>query len=195
MILRLYAVLALLLILGGCGTGKRVVYPVSKVHPVPHRAPVPDAAVKKQYLNAVNRMRTEPRQCGNKHYRAAKPLRWNESLYHAAYEHSKDMAQCSYFSHSGSGTQSDWTAKVQDLGRCSSFANRIENNGYLRHRGISENIAYGATNVESVMQQWMNSEGHCRNIMNPKYTEFGMAQVRSQNGIYYWTQNFAASIP
>jgi len=190
MILRLYAVLALLLILGGCGAQRYVVYPVSKVHPVPHRAPTLESAQKKHYLNVVNRMRAETRQCGNKHYRAAKPLRWNESLYHAAYEHSKDMAQCSYFSHSGSGTQSDWTAKAQNLQRCSTFVNRIENNGYLRHRGISENIAYGATSVESVMQQWIGSEGHCRNIMNPKYTEFGMAQVSSQNGVTYWTQNF-----
>ncbi len=190
MILRLYAVLAMLLILGGCGGQRHVVYPVSKVHPVPHRAPALDAAAKKHYLAAVNRMRTEPRQCGNRIYHAAKPLRWNESLYHAAYEHSKDMAECSYFSHSGSGSKSDWTAKTQNLQRCSTFVNRIENNGYLRHRGVSENIAYGATSVEAVMQQWIHSEGHCRNIMNPKYTEFGMAQVRSQNGVTYWTQNF-----
>ena len=188
--LRLYSVLAMLLILGGCGAHKRVVYPVSKVHPVPHRAPALDNAIKKHYLHAVNRMRAKSRQCGNKIYRAAKPLRWNDRLYHAAYEHSKDMAQCSYFSHSGSGTKSDWTAKAQKLGRCSSFANRIENNGYLRHRGISENIAYGAASVEQVMKQWINSEGHCRNIMNPNYSDFGMAQVRSENGTYYWTQNF-----
>jgi uncharacterized protein YkwD len=190
MILRLYFLLAMLFILSGCGVHKRVVYPVSKVHPIPYTAPTLDNAVKKQYLDAVNRMRAKPRQCGNKIYHAAKPLRWNENLYNAAYEHSKDMAQCSHFSHSGAGTQSDRTAKVQNLQRCSTFANRIENNGYLRHRGISENIAYGATSIESVMQQWISSEGHCWNIMNPKYTEFGMAQVRSQNGVTYWTQNF-----
>jgi len=180
----------MLFILSGCGAHKRMVYPVSAVHPVPSHAPTPDSAVKKHYLDAVNRMRAKTRQCGNRTYRSAKPLRWNESLYNAAYEHSKDMAQCSHFSHSGSGTHSDRTAKVQNLQRCSTFVNRIENNGYLGYRGVSENIAYGAKSVEHVMQQWIASEGHCRNIMNPKYTEFGMAQVRSPNGVYYWTQNF-----
>jgi len=190
MLLRLYFVSAMLFVLSGCGAPKRVAYPVSTVRPVPQPAPVLDSAVKKHYLDAVNRMRAKTRQCGNRTYRPAKPLRWNESLYNAAYEHSKDMAQCSHFSHSGSGTQSDRTAKVQNLKRCSTFVNRIENNCYLGYRGVSENIAYGATSVDSVMQQWIASEGHCRNIMNPKYTEFGMVQVRSRNGVYYWTQNF-----
>ena len=188
--LRLYFVLAMLFILGGCGAHKRVVYPVSTMKPAPYHAPVPDSAVKKHYLDAVNRMRAETRQCGNRTYGPAKPLKWNESLYNAAYEHSKDMAQCDYFSHSGSGKQSDRTAKVQNLQRCSTFVNRIENNGYLGYRGISENIAYGAKSLERVMPQWIASEGHCRNIMNPKYTEFGMAQARSKKGVSYWTQNF-----
>jgi len=190
MMMQLYSLLAMLFILSGCGVQKRVVSPVRTVHPITSRAPVPDNSIKKHYLSAVNRMRSETRQCGNRIYRSAKPLRWNESLYKAAYEHSKDMAQCSHFSHNGSGTQSDRTAKVQNLQRCSTFVNRIEHNGYLGHLGVSENIAYGATSVEGVMQQWISSEGHCRNIMNPKYTEFGMAQVRSQNGVTYWTQNF-----
>jgi len=188
--LRLYFVLAMLFILGGCGAQKHVMPPMRTVQPLPHSVPMPDSTVKRHYLDAVNRMRTETRQCGNRIYRSAKPLRWNENLYRAAYEHSKDMAECSHFSHSGSGTQSDRTAKVENLRRCSTFVNRIEHNGYLGYRGVSENIAYGAKSVESVMQQWITSEGHCRNIMNPKYTEFGMAQVRSGNGTYYWTQNF-----
>jgi len=176
--------------LPGCGKQKHLVYPASNIKPIPHLTPELDEKTKDQYLTAVNRMRAYPRQCGKKVYPAANPLRWNNTLYSASYEHSKDMAICSHFSHNGSGKQSDWTAKTQDLGRCSSFVNRIENNGYIGQRGVSENIAYGAKSVEQVVQQWINSEGHCRNIMNPKYTEFGMAKFVSEDGRHYWTQNF-----
>jgi len=190
MILQFYMIVTALFMLNACGRHKQVVYSASKIRPIPHAAPVLDEEIKTSYLDAVNRMRAQPRRCGDKVYAAAKPLQWNDTLYLSSYEHSKDMAICSHFSHNGSGTQSDWTAKTQNFGRCSSFAHRIENNGYLGYRGISENIAYGAKKLETVMQQWIGSEGHCRNIMNPKYSEFGMAKFALEDGIPYWTQNF-----
>ncbi len=176
--------------LHGCGKQKHIIYPASKIKPLPNNTPELNDEIKNQYLTAVNSLRVQSRQCGTRFYPAAKPLQWNQTLYSASYEHSKDMAICSHFSHNGSGTQSDWTAKTQNLGKCSNFVSRIENNGYLRHRGLSENIAYGATSAEEVMQQLINSEGHCKNIMNPKYIEFGMAKFVSEDGGYYWTQSF-----
>lgn len=47
----------------------------------------------------------------------------------------------------------------------------------------SENIAVGALSVKEVMEEWLNSEGHCRNLLQAKLTHFGSAQY----GIY-WTQ-------
>lgn len=195
MVLRLSFILFVLFMFSACGSRKRVIYPVSSVAPVPYVSSKLDAGTEARYLAAVNNLRTKTRKCGNRVYKAAKPLKWNERLYKASYEHSKDMAACSHFAHKGSGTQHDWTAKTQKLGRCSSFVNRIENNGYIHHKGLSENIAYGAKSIETVMQQWIDSEGHCRNIMNPQYTEVGIAKVVSENGVYYWTQNFGAKLP
>jgi len=190
MFVRSFMLLAAVFFLSACGNNKVVVYQASQVCVIPCKAEKLDNATKNSYLSAVNKMRAVPRQCGTKTYRAAKPLVWNEALYKASYEHSKDMALCNYFSHKGSGLQSDWTAEKQKLGRCSTLINRIENNGYGRYGGLAENIAYGAKSVEKVMQQWINSDGHCKNIMNPKFTDFGMAKVVSENGTVYWTQNF-----
>jgi len=60
----------------------------------------------------------------------------------------------------------------------------------MKKYGISfmtagENIAMGQRSPEEVMTQWMNSEGHRQNIMNPAFTKIG---VGFTNG--YWVQEF-----
>ncbi len=43
------------------------------------------------------------------------------------------------------------------------------------------------------MQGWIDSPGHCANLMSPTFTEMGIAFVverKSEPGIY-WTQVFA----
>ncbi len=190
---RLLTPFIVLFLLSACGGKKRIIYPISKVRPMPYPVASLDEIDQRRYLNAVNSMRANQRYCGTKFYDVAKPLVWNQALYKASYEHSKDMAITQTMSHPGSGTQSDWTVQQQSLKRPSRFSERIENNGYLRHKGIAENIAYGARDLSHVMQQWIHSEGHCRNIMNPTYTELGMAEVKSSDGVSYWTQNFGST--
>ena len=60
---------------------------------------------------------------------------------------------------------------------------------------VSENIAAGTSmdTVQKVIDAWLTSPEHCRNIMNPDMTEVGMAKVNNINSTYhtYWTQNFA----
>lgn len=72
-----------------------------------------------------------------------------------------------------------------------SMSDRINATGYEYMR-IAENIAAGQNSVDAVMQGWINSPGHCANIMNPKLTEVGAATVYYENTDYgrYWTQNF-----
>lgn len=60
----------------------------------------------------------------------------------------------------------------------------------MKQFGISyitagENIAMGQRSPEEVMMQWMNSEGHRKNIMNPAFTKIGVGYT---NG--YWVQEF-----
>lgn len=52
-------------------------------------------------------------------------------------------------------------------------------------RTAGENIAMGQRSPESVMKEWMNSEGHRSNILNPSFTSIGVGYY---NG--YWVQLF-----
>lgn len=144
------------------------------------------------YLAAINQARATQQDCGSRGvFPATTPLAWNDKLYKAAYQHSNDLATSNTFSHSGSGTASDWTGTA--LGRPSSMVDRIESYEY-DWQSLGENIAAG-TNTdtpEKVIQQWLDSDGHCANLMNTRYTEIGMAMVKNTNATYthYWTQNF-----
>ncbi len=44
------------------------------------------------------------------------------------------------------------------------------------------------------MKSWIDSPGHCANIMNPNYTEVGVACAQNAMSTYkqYWTMNLAA---
>lgn len=182
-----------IIIMSACTTTYR--YKPSNIHPHPYPAPALRSQQIKRYVDAVNRIRAEGRRCGKAGYfRAAAPLRWSDALYRSSYEHSRDMWKSKQFGHRGSHGESDWTAKVQHLGHGSSFKERIENNGYTRWRHIAENIESGARSVDEVMQHWLQSEGHCKNIMNPEFEVFGMARAGRQGSRYdyYWTQDFAS---
>lgn len=81
------------------------------------------------------------------------------------------MAENDYFSH----TSRD--------GR--SFVDRIRAAGHPSPG--AENIAYGYSDGASVVEGWMNSPGHRRNIMNCSLTAIGVGFAGRGN---YWTQNF-----
>ncbi len=62
----------------------------------------------------------------------------------------------------------------------------------IQYRAAAENIAYGQKNPESVMNAWLNSSGHRANILNEKMEYIGVGVVY-RDGVYYWSQFFAAS--
>lgn len=138
-------------------------------------ARLPDARdTGKILLDAVNRARAIDRNCGERHFTAARALTWNPALGAAAQAHSRDMARQSYFSH-----QSKDGREVAD---------RAKQAGY-RWRGIGENIAMGQESVDQVMEGWLASPGHCANIMDRWFTEMGSAHAVA-GGRAYWTQVF-----
>ncbi len=193
--IKIYMMLLISLIfLSGCGSHK--VYRSSTMVSNPYHASNLNSGIKQKYLNAINKVRSQARSCGRAGYFSSAPaLRWSDALYKAAYEHSIDMAKNSIFSHKGSNKASDWTAKVQHLGRSSTFKERIENNGYKKWKNIAENIEFGSSSADAVIAHWVRADRHCANIMNPDFTDVGMAyaQKQSSHASYYWTQNFAAS--
>lgn len=52
-----------------------------------------------------------------------------------------------------------------------------------------ENVAYGQRSAERVMEAWLNSAGHRRNIEGD-FTHIGIAVVKNSSGTYYFTQLF-----
>ena len=152
-------------------------------------------ATKQKYLDAINQARSQTQDCGSKGIKAPAPaLKWNDKLYDAAYMHSNDLAETDTFSHTGSGTQSDIAAWQLHPNVGSTAKERIEYTGYVWSR-YGENIAAGYGTLASVMTGWLNSPGHCSNIMNPNFKEVGMALVTKDGSkyYYYWTQDFGTA--
>jgi len=159
----------------------------------PYPAPALTDDERTAYLKVINDARSAEQDCGNEGvFPPAAALAWNDALYNAAYEHSEDMAQSNTFSHDGSGTDSDWTGV--ELGKSSTVSERLENNGYTNWRKIGENIAAGTNRdtAQKAVDAWLASDEHCANLMDPGYTEVGMAMVKESQSddTYYWTQDF-----
>lgn len=56
---------------------------------------------------------------------------------------------------------------------------------------MGENIACGNSSPEKTVEQWMNSEGHRNNILNPAFTAMGVGFAKSSDAYgYYWAQFF-----
>lgn len=55
---------------------------------------------------------------------------------------------------------------------------------------MGENIAMGYPEIDPVMQGWMNSSGHKRNILNKKFTHAGFGYAKKPNGPAYWCAQF-----
>lgn len=132
----------------------------------------------KLMLTLVNNARGVARPCGTTDYEAVSPLSWHCSLEQAAQGHSTSMADNNFFSHTGLDG--------------SNPGDRISATGYP-WRAYGENIAAGYSTAEVAMNVWLNSPGHCANIMNSRFTEMGNALAENPTSQFriYWTQNFA----
>jgi uncharacterized protein YkwD len=145
------------------------------VAPARSRTPV----LAEQALRLVNEVRARGTRCGERSFGPAPPIRLSETLAGVALGHASDMAEHNYFEH------------VDQAGR--SPADRVRAVGY-REKLVGENIAYGPQSVEEVVQGWLDSPGHCENIMDPRFAEMGLANAAGQatrRGLF-WVQLLAA---
>jgi uncharacterized protein (TIGR03000 family) len=101
-------------------------------------------------------------------------LKPNPKLFAAARGHSEHMARLDKLAHELEGS------KLPD---------RVKEAGYPGFY-VGENAAAGLMNAEEVVNGWMNSEGHRRNILDGKYTEIGIGIAKASNGTLYFTQVF-----
>jgi uncharacterized protein YkwD len=67
----------------------------------------------------------------------------------------------------------------------------LDHSGFMTDRGPrgarAENVAYGCTESACVIQQWVNSSGHRKNMLIPNLTRYGLASAISPSGKKYWT--------
>ena len=61
-----------------------------------------------------------------------------------------------------------------------------------RGRTCGENIAAGHASASETVEQWMDSEGHRENILNPAFRELGVGYAYEDYSTYhhYWVQLF-----
>jgi uncharacterized protein YkwD len=66
------------------------------------------------------------------------------------------------------------------------FHSRVKANGIAG--AAAENIAEGRFDQQKLFSIWMNSPGHRRNMLDPRFTRFGLAYVRDgrDNAVRYW---------
>jgi uncharacterized protein YkwD len=126
--------------------------------------------IRSEMLASVNAARKQAR---------LRPLKSSSLLDKAAQRHAEDMLARGFFAHrSPSGT---------------TVRERATAAGY-NWSSIGENIAYGQTSVDEVMQTWLESPGHRKNILTPAFAELGvgLALGLGPDGKYqvYWVQNF-----
>ena len=123
-------------------------------------------------LDLVNDVRASGTTCGDTYYPPVDAISWNNKLEQAAKNHSVDMYENDFFAHE-SPKGSTLTSRLQE----------VEYN----YSTAGENIAYGYTSEQQVIEAWLNSQGHCANIMNGNFKEMGVGRVGN-----YWTQNFGS---
>jgi uncharacterized protein YkwD len=165
----------------GIATRGRSVWIVLAAPLVP-LAPGEAAEVGHRVLQLVNEARASLRRCGRKRFDAVSPLVLSDALNRVALEHARDMASRGSLDHAGSDG--------------STHAERATRAGYP-WRAVGENIAAGQPNAEQVVAGWLKSAGHCANLMDPDFSEMGVAfAIAPQGGKgIYWAQMFGTPRP
>ena len=128
-------------------------------------------------LAATNIARSTGVDCGQYGEKpSTTPLTLDPELNKAAQAHAQDMADNNFFAHVGSDG--------------SSFGQRVGRTNF-RGQPIGENIAGGGSEPAGIVDRWIASDGHCRNLMNPQATKLGVGfTVGGQYGTL-WVQVFA----
>jgi uncharacterized protein YkwD len=148
--------------------------PTTATGPAPDGTPPAPAARRfaDQTLELVNAARAQARSCGATAYPAAPPLRWQSQVEQAALVQAQYLQQNNLFSHTGANG--------------SSVGDRLTATGYV-WATVGENIAAGYADLPTVVRGWLDSPGHCANVMNPTFTDLGVTLVPGASSNTYRT--------
>lgn len=70
-------------------------------------------------------------------------------------------------------------------GRGKDFLTRVRGNGI--EGAAAENIAYGRFGLDELFSAWVNSPGHRKNMLDPRFSRFGLASARGEGERRYWS--------
>lgn len=143
-----------------------LIYPGDKVY-----VPLRDKELDRVELEVVELVNKERAKAG------LEPLKSNWQVSRVAQFKSNEMRDKNYFSH----TSPTYGSPFDML-----------KNFNIQFTSAAENIAKGQTTAQAVMNSWMNSEGHRKNILTPSFTEIGVGHSTG-NGPTLWTQIFIRS--
>ena len=103
------------------------------------------------------------------------PLQMDWELQRVARVKSCDMRDNNYFSHDSPeyGTPFEM---MKDFG--------------IKYKTAGENIASGQKTAQQVMNSWLNSAGHRKNILSGSFTHIGVGYCEGGSMSPYWTQQF-----
>jgi uncharacterized protein YkwD len=133
-----------------------------------------------EVFEIVNRTRRAGASCGGQRMDPVPALELNSILVRSARAHADDMAARGYFDH--------------DSPEGTSPFDRMQAAGYELGAG-GENIAAGSPTAEGTMDQWMQSTGHCRNIMGGQYVHIGVGYAKASGELdHLWVQNFGSPL-
>lgn len=138
-----------------------------------------------EVLLLVNERRAEGADCGSQgSFDPAEPLAMDPLLRCTARVHSLDMFERGFFDHDNPDGEGP--------------GDRLDAADY-QGSTWGENIAQGYSSPEEVVDGWMDSDGHCSNIMAQNFSLLGVGYhpgeadgMRFARNAHYWTQNFGA---
>jgi len=150
-------------------TGEKSAEPPAEKPPIPGGDETVDgeSALENEVFKLVNQARASA---------GLRPLTQNSDLTRAARYHARDMMEDAYFDHDSYNRENGSLVRI-----CDPFT-RISR---FYAKPSAENIAKGQSSAEKVMDSWMNSPGHRKNILSPTSNTIGVGFVNN-----HWVQNF-----
>lgn len=139
--------------------------------------PSPEA---RETLRLINAYRAAGASCGGQRFEPAPALAWSPALEQAALKHARDMAARRDMSHTG--------------GDGSSMSQRVGREGYA-WSALGENVSAGYRSVADGLRGWMDSPGHCRNLMGAQFREVGVGAAFTSGDSYGWYRAMVLGTP
>jgi len=86
-------------------------------------------------------------------------------------------------------THTDYMVEVNNVSHDNFYQRKNSLIDNANASSVSENVAYAYSSAESVVNAWLNSEGH-RNTIEGDFTDFDISAEKNEEGKWYFTNIF-----